>query len=266
MRAFTLAMTFLAASGCGRLGFEQPQGIFGVTLDANADAATDGPTLGFCAQVSPAPAFCEDYDGAEPSWTTQRVIGNGAIAQDEQASVTAPASRRITMAGRPPADPCEYAYEGRTLNAPVAATVRIEYQLLMGHLNDNAGIPQTDGANIQGITVSGTDGSNACDVYIQVNASLQIKLIIDPQTPRGSGVEFPLSRLLAPKQWAHVAIEVASTGRASAWINGQAAVTDAVMPSNCNFGLLQGVGNGLYCYGGDNDIEFRVDNQLATTR
>jgi hypothetical protein len=264
---FLWVMSLLTiAVGCGRLGFEQSRDA-GVGTDSVADATAGNSN--FCATQTA--AFGEDFDGAEPVWSFKETTGQGSIATDTLSSISKPNARRVMMAAGLPTAPCQYVSERQAINAPAASAVRIEYQLRLGRLTTGGGLPQSNPIYISGFSVSAADGSGGCDLYSSIDSTLGVQLTVYPQDPSGTQASFSLARVLMPKKWTHVAFEVTHVndiGRVSAWLDGISVLTDAVVPTSpkCKFGLLQRVGNGLYCYSGDSEIEFRVDNLAATVR
>jgi hypothetical protein len=236
------------------------------------DAARSIEGGSFCSTVQPAPAFCEDFDQGPPSsWVLVSQATTGSIASDTFEAKSPPSSRRLLLPGTASGAACQYHAEQRSLSVDYTESVRVEHDIFIGHLNDNGGVPAASAINT--MTFSAPDGSGACDVFFNFGAGATA-VALDPQEAREAAIQYPLSVVVVPRAWTHVAIEVKNSINAGAdptlraWVNGALALDSVPITSNrkCKTGRFRGVSVGAYCYGGPTDIEVRTDNLVAWTK
>ncbi len=235
----------------------------------DAGDVNDGASRPFCSGLQEAPTFCEDFDHTPfgAGWVSE-VEGEGTLAMDDASAVSRPSSRRVTVAGAPRGTPCRYINEQHSVGKVYATRVRVEHDLLLGHLDDTTGFPL--GTALNSITVSAPDGTGPCQVYFDVRPGGS-NLIFDSETDRTKTKAFPLSVLVQARTWTHVALEIrspmGSPPQVNVVIDGNVALANAPIPASllCKYGRLQTVTVGFFCFGGTSDVELRVDNLAAWT-
>ena len=241
----------------------------GESADASADAGADSNAR-FCSRIQPPPTFCEDFDRPPlgGGWSSQ-LAGEVTIMTENDSAVSPPSSRRVTVAATPASGPCRYAFDQRPLGEIYASSVKVEHDLMLGHLDDTGGFPPS--ASLDGLTVSGADGSGACDVYYRLGPG-SASLIIESETDRAQSRNFPLSVSVKPRTWTHLAVEIKSPTGAppvvSVWVDGSVALAEApIAPSLlCKYGRLASVALGVFCYGDPNEMQLRVDNLVVSAK
>ncbi len=238
--------------------------------DGGATAhAEGGSDVSFCASLTTAPTFCDDFDEAPTGsgWNGTTDVG-GTLAFDTATATSLPRSRRVTVVPAPSGTPCRYVQDTQLLGKDYVARVRVEHDVFLGHVEDTGAVPFTSAMN--SMVLSGPDDRGPCDIYFDTQRGAT-NLVFDSATDRSQVKSFPLSQTIGPRKWVHLAVEVASSGlqdaTVSVWMNGVVALESVAIPSTllCNYGRIQSVEVGFRCVGESAFVEARVDNLVVWT-
>jgi hypothetical protein len=174
------------------------------------DAATkpdagksDAATVGYCASLSPAPDFCDDFDegAANPAWDQVTSLG-GAVAVDAAESVSAPDSMVSTVDANQAEGSVDLAgYKSLTSKQGVAGTATLDFEIRI----DAGDISSAADAVLGAIQLY--DGNALYDLELEVSyasaSTYAVSLTEDsPSVPHATGATLALGA------WTHVTLSV----------------------------------------------------------
>jgi hypothetical protein len=177
---------------------------------SKSDAATkpdagksDAGTIGYCASLSPAPDFCDDFDegAANPVWDQVTSVG-GAVAVDAAESVSAPDSMVSTVDADQAEGNVDLAgYKSLTSKQGVAGTATLDFEIRIDAGDTSSAADAVLGA------IQLYDGNDLYDLELEVmyaSASTYAVSLTEnsPAVPHATGATIALAT------WTHVTLSV----------------------------------------------------------
>jgi hypothetical protein len=163
----------------------------------------DAPILGFCASLSPAPAFCDDFDegAANPAWDQVTGLG-GTVAVNALESVSAPDSMVSTVDANQSESSVDLAgYKSLPSKQGVAGTATLDFEIRIDAGDTSSAADAVLGA------IQLYDGNELYDLELEVMyasaSSYAVSLTEDsPSVPHATGATITLAT------WTHVTLSV----------------------------------------------------------
>lgn len=176
---------------------DAPSGDAGSNDAPSNQDATDAPAQRWCAQQTPAPRFCDDFDDQGPFalWPDQLLEPGTAITRDGQNARSAPSSALVTV----PGGAVQHARLKRVLG--VATKLTYSFDLAVDKWGGYAEIAY--------VTVAGTSVHHA--YYVRVSDANSALGVTAEAYPPDGGVpqhNLTLTTPPAPGQWKRISLEI----------------------------------------------------------
>ncbi len=188
--------------------------------DANVDAGSR-----FCASLSPAPRFCDDFDDVDPmtkKWDQQTYLpGISALSIDETQFTSAPASLLVTTMARPAGEGSVGSLRKTVNGTPLRAKLVFSMRASATTWTQGAySVANIDASNDHFYTLYFRDD----DFANGQKASLK-------ETVGSTDTYHPLSKVPPPNVWTRITVELdAEAGKATV-LYGAETVLDATIAS-----------------------------------
>jgi hypothetical protein len=243
-RARTLALSAVACATL--LGCPVVLGVDGTFELRDGGAGAEGSTGPYCASLTPAPRFCDDFDSIPlaAKWSDVKVFDGGGVALDTAFARSSPRSLRSWIDGNRMGSDCTYATVATSLVGPARAT-HLGYAVRFG---DESAVSGRDASHISSQSL-GT-GGDLCSVLVNVSASALVveEQVQTAQPPSSRNQPHTATRSVTARQWARLEVDVDYVAkRLVLTLDGQIVVDDAVALDCPHQGRPASALVGLYC-------------------
>lgn len=224
-------------------------------LDASADGSSDA---GFCASLSPAPAFCRDFDlgGAVASADWDVVTTDGTLAVDDATSISPRFSMRAQSADTVPGRRCSGMFTAKQGPTHIKATLDFRWDTL------TTAFPML---TFTGIEPSG-EHREVVFLLSDTDAAQMVLEQVFPSSASSQAEQHPSAFVIAKKStWTHIEAELVIGSPTTFHANADGRVIDITLTSAWS-PVPVGVHFGVNFVGiPSKAFEFHYDNLVVET-